>query len=140
MADLAKMKMEREAQYEDFIGKLIQTVHQKEDGLAGTSFLWDLASAVAQHLKDRVEGIDRPKSFILINTNTIRLLESALVDINGFARTEEEKDVLVAQFLEKIVNTATGRLEAVLLRQEQDYPEKLFEPSQASSRPPPSPP
>lgn len=140
MSNLLEIQRKRENQRDDFVERLLKAALQTKKEFVDKSFLWDLVSALSQHLRDRQQGIDTPNFFTLISTRTIRCLESIQNDINDFAETKEEEDVLVAQFLESLVSIGRTHLKDILLVQEQEQPENLAGLSQASSRHPPSPP
>lgn len=80
-----------------------------------------------EYLKRRQRGEENPEVRLPKDESHCELFfGGALERISQFARSEAEKDVLLVQFLEKLIGTGTSRFHGELLRQEQMEPEKIF--------------
>lgn len=120
----------RGSQRQDLIEELIQASYREEAELDDKSFHLGLASVIAEYLQDRRNEIAKPD----IRPDHFGFFFGAvLATIENFARTEVEKDALVAQFMEKMMAAGLSPFQAALLEQEMHEPEKIFHAPSAMS-------
>jgi len=114
----------RNVQQQEIIQDLVQISHNEGRGAARRSFHLKLTSTIIGYLIDRSNGITNPVikqdpygSFFVI----------VLVLIKNFARTEVERDAIIAKFLEKVMAAGLNSFHAALITQAMYKPEKLFD-------------
>ena len=105
----------RESQRQKFIKDLVNASYKRKVELNDEAFYMGLASIIAKYLRSRQGGVVKPE-IGLGNLGTF--FASVLVTIRNFARTKEEEDVLVAQFLEKVLADGLSPFHEALTEQE----------------------
>ncbi len=120
----------RESQRQELIEGFVRASYQRETEVGDKTFHLGLASVIVKYLKDRQKGIARPE--VRLDHCGI-FFGAALIAFKNFARTEVEKDVLIVQFLEKVLVTGLNPFRTALTSQEIHEPEKIFHAPSAMS-------
>ena len=114
----------RQYQRQQLVEKLTRKVHDRADEVGGSSFYLEVVSVMIGYLQDRHKGVSNPK----FNEKSLAgfFFSSVLPTINDFVRTEAEGDVLVTQFLEKVLASGLNPFRSELQKEEMLTPEKIF--------------
>ena len=120
---------------QQLIEEMVRSSYRKQDDIGNVAYHLGVASAVIEYLKRRRRGEQNPKVRLSKEESHCELFfGGALEKINQFARSEAEKDVLLVQFLEKMIGMGVSRFYGELVRQEQMEPEKIFHAPSAMTR------
>ena len=105
----------RESQRQKFIEGLVDASCQRRVVLNDEAFHIGLVSIIAKYLRSRQEGIASPE----IGLGSLgTFFASVLVAIRNFARTKEEEDALLAQFLEEVLTDGLSPFYTALAKRE----------------------
>ena len=115
----------RGCQRQQLIEKLTRKVYERADEVGGSSFYLEVVSVMIGYLQDRHKGVSNPN----VDEKSLAgfFFGSVLPIITDFARTETEGDVLVSQFLEKVLASGLSPFRSELQKQEMLTPEKIFD-------------
>ena len=120
--------MKRSWERQQLIEEITSLSYRKEDDIGDVAYHLGMASAIIEYLKRRQRGEENPKIRLSKEESHCELFfGGALERISQLARSEVEKDVLLVQFLEKMIGTGVSRFYGELLRQEIMEPEKIFQ-------------
>jgi len=97
--DQEKASLPRELQRQQLVQTLIEMAYQMKENMKDRTFHLKLIQIVVQYLEERQRDIAKPG---IKPDKTGIFFSSILITIRAFARSIEEEDFLVSEFLEKI--------------------------------------
>jgi len=119
--------MKRSGERQRLIEKFVQSSYRKEDDIGDISYYLGVASAVVEYLKRRQQGEQNPEVKLSKEKSHCELFFKGVLErVSQFARSEAERDVLLVQFLKKMIDAGVGRFYGELSRQEMMESEKIF--------------
>ena len=121
---------QRESQRKKLIESLLQVLPEGVGVLEGDVTSLKIASVIVEYLIDRQKGTDRPR---VERDDWGFFFWKILKPIHEFARTKEERDCMVVDFLEKVMIIATHPFRILLAKQEKNELEKVSEASSSAA-------
>lgn len=111
--------MKREWEYQQFIDKITLLSYQKENEINDAAYHLGVALVITEYLKRRQQGEKDPEILLLEEENHYKVFfKEVLSKINRFNQSEAEKDLLLVQFLEKMIGAGVIQFRGRLLKQE----------------------
>lgn len=124
----AQVWQEREYQRQKLVDGLMEKIYTTEEQSKSETFLFDFSSVLIGNLKKRRLGHLFYRSETQFET---LFYHNILPAIDQFTSVSEEKDILIAQILERTVNSALFYFKTRLQKKVFDDPEEIFKASSA---------
>lgn len=127
--------MERGHERQVLVDELMRIIYQAEDKY-GKDFLFNLIIVMVRYLKKRRTAVQEGSETKKVFAERSLFYKEILPKIEDFSRAPEERDLLVVDFLRKVLDSVLGVFGAKLLELEIRDPKTIFRAPSAMSEVP----